>query len=232
MNKPSPIEAVTLDLDGTLYSIRRMIFRNPFVMLPIMDVFKDLHRVRADLRGLGPFEDFRAEQARRLAERRRITVEVATRLVERVVDQRWMKVFSRVRLFKGVRAAIEQLHRSEIRLGLISDYPITPKLAGMGLSDIPFAAVVNAEETGALKPHPASFQKASELLGIEPGSILHVGDREDCDVAGALESGFQAALFYRGKLPVDSRAELIFSDWEKFVPLLRQRGYLLKMPGF
>lgn len=228
MTDSSPIEAVTLDLDGTLYSIRRMIFRNPFVMLPIMDVFRDLHRIRAELRGMGPFPDFRTEQARRLAERRGITPEQAARLVERVIDQRWMTVFKRVRLFKGVRTAIEQLRDSGVRLGLISDYPVLPKIAGMGLSDIPFQAVVNAEETGALKPHPASFQKASELLGIEPGRILHVGDREDCDVAGALASGFRAALFCRKKLPDESRAQLVFSDWRKLVSLLKQRGYLLK----
>jgi putative hydrolase of the HAD superfamily len=228
VTQASPIEAITLDLDGTLYSILRMVLRNPFTMVPVLRVFRDLHRIRFRLRGLGPFRDFRREQARLLAKKRRISEDKAARLVQRVIDQRWMKVFTRVRLFDGVQDTLETLHRRGVRIGVVSDYPVAPKLAGIGLTDFPFAALVNSEEVGALKPHPAPFQKASELLGMDPEKILHVGDREDCDVAGAQLAGFRAALFHRGKSAIESRADFTFSDWKQFVPILLERGYLLK----
>ena len=219
-------QAVTFDVDGTLFSIQRMIIRNIFTMLPLLGFFRDLHKVRAGLRGEGPFEDFRNEQARRLAEHLGTTEEQAARQVERVIDQHWMRVFKNVRPFKGVRPALQTLMERGLLVALISDYPLGKKLEGMGLADLPFAAQINSEDIGALKPHPAPFIEAAEKLGVEPGRVLHIGDREDCDVAGALAAGMHAARFHRGKKPSATRAEIVFSDWRKLVPLLESRGLI------
>jgi len=221
-----PLEAVTLDVDGTLYSIRAMILRNLFSMLPVLGFFRDLHKVRDALRGEGPFDDFRAEQARRLADRISTTPEQAARQVERVIDVHWMRAFRKVRPFKGVRRALTALAEREVPLGLISDYPLDQKLAGLGLADLPWVFSMNTEDIGALKPHPAAFEEAARRLGVDPGGVLHIGDREDCDVAGALAAGMRAALYHRGRKPSATRAGLCFSDWRKLVPLLESRGLI------
>ncbi len=226
MKSVETVKAVTCDVDGTLYSIRRMIWRNLFSMLPVLGFFRDLHKVRAGLRGQGPFEDFRAEQARRLASHLGTTPEQAARQVERVVDRHWMSTFKKVRPFKGVRAALENLMDRGIPVAMISDYPLDGKLEGMGLADLPFAARINSEEVGALKPHPAPFEKAVEILGIDPGRALHLGDREDCDVAGSLAAGMRAGLFHRGSRPSGTRAEFSFSDWRQLSPRLRASGLI------
>ncbi len=226
MSDSPGIRAVTLDVDGTLYSIRGMLARSPVAMMSMMDFFHALHRVRDEMRGRGPFEDFRAEQAGRLAAVRGLTAEQAARQVEEVIDHRWAKVFSKVRPYRGVRQALQDLVGRGVRLGLLSDYPIAAKLDGIGLSDLPFGAMVVSEQVGALKPHPASFIQAAHALGVEPGMILHVGDREDCDVDGALAAGMHAALFHRGRRAPVTRAEIVFSDWRKFVKLLGDSSLL------
>lgn len=226
MTSPQPLKAVTFDVDGTLFSIQRMILRNFFTMLPVMGFFRDLHKVRSALRGEGPFEDFRAEQARRLAARLGIAPEQAARQVVRVVDQHWMRVFRRVRPFKGVRRAMETLIERKLAVGLISDYPLAEKLEGMQLADLPFSIRINSEEVGALKPHPAPFLQAIKKLGVAPEQVLHVGDREDCDIVGALAAGMRAALFHRRSKPPRTEAELTFSDWRRLVPTLQARGLI------
>jgi HAD superfamily hydrolase (TIGR01549 family) len=220
-----PIQAVTLDMDGTLYNPGRASLRRFWVMLPIRDVFRDLLRVREELRGQGPFDNLRAEQARRFATRRRISEPEAARLITRVVDQEWPKTFPCLKLFRGAGKVIGELQRRKIPLGIISDFPARDKLLGLGLDPNEFQAIVVTEEIGALKPHAAPYLMAAKLLGVEPSRILHVGDREDCDVAGARAIGMKAALFSRKKGRA-SEAEIVFSRWGQFLGLLARAGLL------
>ena len=63
----------------------------------------------------------------------------------------------------------------------------------LGLFFNPWHALVDCEEVGALKPARAAFDLAAQRLGVEPARILHIGDREDCDVRGAHGAGMKAA---------------------------------------
>lgn len=210
------IRGVTLDVDGTLYDLHAMMRAGMPGLLLVRRDFMDLFRVRDGMRGLPPMPDFRAEQARRLAEARGISLGQARALVEEVVDRRWPEVFRRVRPFSGLRPALEELARRGVRLGLVSEYPIEPKLAHLGLSDLPFAAKVCCEQVGALKPHPAAFLDAASRLGLPAAEILHVGDREDSDVAGAIGAGMRTALLASGRHILETRADFCFSDWDAF----------------
>ncbi|MBN2493775.1 MAG: HAD family hydrolase [Deltaproteobacteria bacterium] len=217
------VRAVCVDVDGTLYSIRRMVRDHLSTVWPLRRFFRDLHRVRDAMRGVH-YDDFRREQARRLARETGTDEAEAARRVEEVVEQRWMNVFWTTRPFRGAEETLRRLVLGGLRLAVLSDYPIGIKLHGMGLGDLPFAARVNAERTGALKPHRAPFEAVSEQLGVEPDRILHIGDREEYDVAGALAAGFRAALFYSGRRRPRSRADFAFSDWRRLIPLMRWRG--------
>jgi FMN phosphatase YigB (HAD superfamily) len=90
--------------------------------------------------------------------------------------------------------------KGRYRLGIISDAIITPGhylrdiLAGHGLLDC-FDHVVFSDEAGRSKPHAKVFQLACEGLGCKPEELVHVGDREPKDVAGANAFGARAILF-------------------------------------
>lgn len=64
----------------------------------------------------------------------------------------------------------------------------------MGLE---FRHVLSSCDCGVAKPDPAIFLEAARRTGVPPGEILHVGDRWELDVEGALRAGFGATL-YRG----------------------------------
>lgn len=58
-----------------------------------------------------------------------------------------------------------------------------------------FRYVVTSCDVGHAKPHPAIFAAAAKRLGVSLGEILHVGDRWELDVSGALGAGCGAALY-------------------------------------
>lgn len=65
----------------------------------------------------------------------------------------------------------------------------------------PFRTIVTSCEVGRWKPDPEIFREASRRLSVRPEEILHVGDRWDLDVKGALSAGCGAVL-YRGLWPL------------------------------
>ena len=60
-----------------------------------------------------------------------------------------------------------------------------------------FCHVISSCDCSAVKPDPAIFQEAARRTGVPPSEILHVGDRWELDVVGALGAGF-GAMLYRG----------------------------------
>jgi HAD superfamily hydrolase (TIGR01549 family) len=63
-----------------------------------------------------------------------------------------------------------------------------------------FDHVASSTDLGICKPDSRIFLEAAHVIGVEPSSILHVGDRLNIDVEGAMRSGMGAAL-YRGLWP-------------------------------
>ena len=60
-----------------------------------------------------------------------------------------------------------------------------------------FVGGISACSAGILKPDPRIFELACQMLGEEPGSVLHVGDHPVNDVLGALDAGCQAVWINR-----------------------------------
>ena len=83
---------------------------------------------------------------------------------------------------------------------LISDTVITP---GRGLRRIlnhhglldAFYGFVFSDESGRSKPDLSVFQKAGELTELPLDALVHVGDRQHHDIAGAQAAGLKAVLF-------------------------------------
>ncbi len=64
----------------------------------------------------------------------------------------------------------------------------------IGLSGI-FDYVIRPQDGVLMKPEPAIFQKACQLLGLNPKNIVHVGDSHVTDVQGAINSKMTAGWF-------------------------------------
>jgi HAD superfamily hydrolase (TIGR01549 family) len=58
-----------------------------------------------------------------------------------------------------------------------------------------FHACYQASVTQPMKPHSAMFNAASKFLNIPATNILHVGDNLMKDVAGAMSAGYQTAWY-------------------------------------
>ena len=104
------LSAISLDLDGTLYSIRRMVLGHPATFLRLRRFFRSLHAVRDQLRGQGPVVDLRAEQAVLLGRALGIPTGQAAERIEQVIDREWMAVFNRLKPFPG-RVGITDIAR-------------------------------------------------------------------------------------------------------------------------
>jgi len=63
------------------------------------------------------------------------------------------------------------------------DYPLEPYLEQAGFS--PKTAHLTSRDAGARKPNATMFRRAAEMMGVDTG-VVHLGDRWDCDVEGAL----------------------------------------------
>jgi putative hydrolase of the HAD superfamily len=107
--------------------------------------------------------------------------------------------------FDDAAPALEELRSHGLRVVAASnwDASLPEVLERAGLAPL-LDGVVSSAAAGAAKPDPTLFQAALELAGAAPGDALHVGDRLDNDVDGALALGMRAALIVRdGPAPPD-----------------------------
>ena len=109
-----------------------------------------------------------------------------------------MELRVRPDLVPGVAEVLKTLVQ-RYRLVVISDAIFSPGralrelLAGYGLLEH-FAAFVFSDEAGWSKPAPQVFHRAAELMGCQPVEMVHIGDREQNDVAGPKGVGARAVL--------------------------------------
>ena len=158
----------------------------------------------------GDSRSFRARQAALIAASLGIPESEAARAVERVVYAAIAERFRFIRPFRGVLPCLEALRNSGLRLGLLSDLPPPRKTALLGLGGR-FDALLCSEDCGALKPSRKPFLALAEALGVEPSSILYVGNKREYDIEGAKAAGMMAALMGRGNAP---EADFVFRRWE------------------
>lgn len=92
----------------------------------------------------------------------------------------------RSRLYPGVAAALADLRRQGLALGVVSNKPqrfIGPLLAALGI-ERDFAVVVGGDTLAQRKPHPAPLLFAARQLGVAPAQTLMAGDsRNDVQAA-------------------------------------------------
>ncbi len=127
----------------------------------------------------------------------------------------------------GVGDALEELHKS-YKLGVISDAIFSPGrvlrelLKGEGLLDY-FDHFVFSDEIGSSKPQPIVFESAFRYFGIQPGEMIHIGDREHNDILGPEKLGIHALLctasLNRGS--ENTKADGIFSNYKELPSIIK-----------
>ena len=127
----------------------------------------------------------------------------------------------------GVGEAVSELAKN-YRLGVISDAIFSPGrvlrqiLDSQGLLQY-FEHFVFSDEIGHSKPQREVFESAWNHFGIEPGELLHIGDREHNDIIGPKKLGSHAVLCI-ASIDRDSRntqADAVFSDYKALPSIVK-----------
>ncbi len=126
-------------------------------------------------------------------------------------------------LYADVPSALGELAARGIRLGLISNSHrcLVSFQSHFELGDL-ISAVVSSAEHGFMKPHPSIFAAALQLMDVDPGNAIMVGDSVRQDVDGARGAGMRAVLLHRGAQPHPHAAELA----SKGAPIIRSLAEL------
>jgi putative hydrolase of the HAD superfamily len=114
-----------------------------------------------------------------------------------------------------------------VPVGLISDTGLTPGsrlrtlLEREGFAPH-FTSLSFSDEIGVAKPQPAMFHHAAHGLGVAVQELLHIGDLEPTDVAGAINVGAFPALFAgdNTRYVAGTRARRVFGNWQEFIDAL------------
>jgi HAD superfamily hydrolase (TIGR01549 family) len=207
------VRALSFDVDGTLYEVRRL--RVAWRLRWERGLLLALLAAREKMRFEPPhpsLERLMEREAELVAPSFGLSIDEAR---ERLAELRAAMPAALTRGAKprrGVEAALMAAHRRGIELAVLSDYDPEEKLSHLGLDRLPWKVKLSADGLGALKPNPRPFLELARAIECPPGAIVHIGDREDLDVAGALGAGLRAWRI-AAKRGVATRAERVFSTY-------------------
>ena len=197
------IQAISLDLDDTLWSISPVILRaeekiqqylvNEYSRINSNAISSDCMEAIEEIRQRHP------EVNHDLTEIRRLSFEVilkkydydptgSNNLIDLYLDLR-----HDVELFPEVLSALKIL-AEQFKLVALSNG--NADLRRLEIKSY-FTGQVSAGEFGIRKPDRSIFHKACEVLGTNPESVLHVGDHPTEDVMGAEQAGLKSVWVNR-----------------------------------
>ncbi|WP_116947787.1 HAD family hydrolase [Jiangella endophytica] len=131
------------------------------------------------------------------------------------LDALWGEYFTAYRSgwqrFDDAEAAVELVAAAGLRTGILTNGPEDmqhDKLAVIGLTGR-VGPVLTAEALGSAKPDPRAYAGLCAELGLDPATILYVGDDHRLDVVAARAAGLRAVhLDRRGTGPAGERDRL------------------------
>jgi putative hydrolase of the HAD superfamily len=115
----------------------------------------------------------------------------------RDVDQAFRQR-SAFHVFPDVIPALKAMRASGLRLAVVSNWGwAAPELLQTLELAQHFEVLSISARVGYQKPHPAIFEHALELLGVDASQAIHVGDDPKADVLGARRAGIEPVLVDR-----------------------------------
>jgi len=200
---------VSWDVDGTLYSLPRLVrevkrfARRRLLSVRFLPALWQLSRLRGFLKDM---ERVRRERGGVLRPEDR----VADRDVLLRLEQHWYGPgLETVGPWDGVVDLLDLFAAQGLRQVVVSDYEARYKLEALGLADR-FETRFSGGELGHLKPSPELFRAVVRQLGVAPDRLLHLGDRPESDGLAASRAGCRAHIFDRGfSTPRELHTELL-----------------------
>lgn len=184
---PEDIRLVSWDVDGTLYSLRRLKLRCLLALCQRTarnGVHVNVELLRR-LRALHRWMDTQRVRARGEVD------EAAWAGWERVrvwEEALFTDVLTAFPMRRGARGLLEHFARCGVPQVTLSDLPSEYKLRALGVRPY-FDATFDASTMGHWKPSPLPFHAIERTYGVRPRQHLHIGDRRDTDGAGAVAAG-------------------------------------------
>ncbi len=218
-------DAVAFDLDGTLYPTSAIYLRAFPSMLTKARRLAAFNDARQRIRAMGVSDEsyrrdppsgagaFRALEARMAASAMGMGAKEAESYIDREFYAGVEELFSRIKPFRGLAAALDALAERGLRLAVLSDLPTERKLELLGLAG-KFEAALCSSDSGFLKPAAEPFLMLADRLGLRPERILYVGNSVRMDAGGARGAGMKSALVSRRRRP---EADFSFWDWSRLV---------------
>jgi len=213
------LKAVIFDIDGTLYPNRSMMIHSTGFFLSHLKLIRHFNVVRKDLRKVGRIDHFEATQAAMLASRMKISSDEARRLIEQVLYGEWERVFKRVKPWPEIKKELMKLADMNLRLGILSDFPVGKKLEYFGLQDIPWEVVFSSRDSGYLKPSVKPFRYCADKMELPAEDILYVGNNYRYDVVGARRAGMKTAWVSSKK--DRKQADIVIKNFKGFSDKLK-----------
>lgn len=231
----SPLQAVVLDVDGTLYDAKPvrqgMLLR--LLRAHLLRPFAGARTVRALQAYRHALEDVRATTPDGNAAEAQF--ELAARAANVGVDElravvgRWMLdeplPLLRAARRHGLVDFLTEVRRQGVRVGVFSDYPVEAKLRALEIDGLVDVAVhTGAAGIDRFKPHPDGILATLELLGVEPAHAVYVGDRDDVDAVAADRADVACVLV--ATRPVPGATWIGAGDFDTVSHLLFSGGFV------
>lgn len=209
----SPLGAVVLDVDGTLYDaapVRRAMLRRllsaywyrPWTGRRVIGALQAFRHALEDVRTAGAAGGCGAIAQLRLASERSGVPEDELRgLVERWMLREPLPHVAAARRH-GLLDCLDRLRADGVRIGVFSDYPVEAKLEALGVVDrVDFALHTGQNGVERHKPAPDGIEAVLDVLGVHPDHAVYVGDRDDVDAPAAEAAGVACVLVARRPEP-------------------------------
>jgi HAD superfamily hydrolase (TIGR01549 family) len=224
------LSGMTFDFDATFYNYPRMVAKLFHRYGPHTKLIYDLTKERKKLRSEGKIENFRERQVEVMAKRWKKTPEWTRNHIDRVVYNGFNSSFDRIKPLKNSFEMLDMVVANGIPVCVVSDYPPHDKMTKMGFMRYQWAAVINGEDIGQLKPHPAGLQAAMAKMGTKPEETLHVGDSVGFDVRGAKNAGMMSAWlkWWWRRNKYDIQPDYTFSNFNELMDILEKEFGLVR----
>jgi putative hydrolase of the HAD superfamily len=103
-------------------------------------------------------------------------------------------------IYPEVHEVLEAMRDHDVELAVLSNWDarLNGILDGLGLGEVFRHRFISAE-LGWEKPDPSIYRHVAEILRLQPGSLLSVGDHPKNDIEGPKKAGWQAVQIERPK---------------------------------